>query len=78
MVAAGLGVGVLPLEAIAPQMAHLPLTAVPEDKGGVGGTLADLMAVLRLAGENAVPVPLAETALANVAGKEDDRSTNAE
>jgi DNA-binding transcriptional LysR family regulator len=29
MVAAGLGVGVLPLEAIAPQMAHLPLSAVP-------------------------------------------------
>lgn len=44
----------------------LPLTAVPEDKGGVGGSLADLMAVLRLAGENAVPVPLAETALANL------------
>ena len=44
----------------------LPLTAVPEDKGGVGGTLADLMAVLRLTGENAVPVPLAETALANL------------
>ena len=44
----------------------LPLTAVPEDKGGVGGTLADLMAVLRLAGANAVPVPLAETALANL------------
>ncbi len=42
----------------------LPLTAVPEDKGGVGGTLADLMAVLRLAGGHAVPVPLAETALA--------------
>jgi len=44
----------------------LPLTAVPEDKGGVGGSLADLMAVLRLAGANAVPVPLAETALANL------------
>ena len=44
----------------------LPLTAVPEDKGGVGGTLADLMAVLRIAGANAVPVPLAETALANL------------
>ena len=44
----------------------LPLTAVPEDKNGVGGTLADLMAVLRLAGANAVPVPLAETALANL------------
>ncbi|MGC4395245.1 LysR substrate-binding domain-containing protein [Hydrogenophaga sp. T2] len=29
MVAAGLGVGVLPLEAVAPQLAHLPLAAVP-------------------------------------------------
>jgi acyl-CoA dehydrogenase len=44
----------------------LPLVAVPEDKGGVGGTLADMLALLRLAGEHAVPVPLAETALANL------------
>jgi acyl-CoA dehydrogenase len=44
----------------------LPLIAVPEDKGGVGGTLADMLALLRLAGEHAVPVPLAETALANL------------
>lgn len=44
----------------------LPLVAVAEDKGGVGGSLADMMAVLRLAGENAVPVPLAETALAHL------------
>ncbi|MDP1963001.1 MAG: acyl-CoA dehydrogenase family protein [Reyranella sp.] len=44
----------------------LPLVAVPEDKGGVGGTLADMLAVLRLTGANAVPVPLAETALANL------------
>ncbi len=44
----------------------LPLVAVPEDRGGVGGSLADMMAVLRLAGENAVPVPLAETALAHL------------
>ena len=29
MIAGGLGVGVLPLEAIAPQLAHLPLAAVP-------------------------------------------------
>ena len=35
----------------------LPLIAVPEDKGGVGGTLADMLAVLRLAGSHAVPVP---------------------
>jgi len=44
----------------------LPLVAVDEDKGGVGGTLADMLALLRLAGSHAVPVPLAETALANL------------
>lgn len=44
----------------------LPHIAVPEDKGGAGGTLADMLALLRLAGSHAVPVPLAETALANL------------
>lgn len=44
----------------------LPLIAVPEDRGGAGGTLADMLALLRLAGSHAVPVPLAETALANL------------
>src|SRR5882672_429711 len=44
----------------------LPLVAVPEDKGGVGGTLGDMLALLRLSGSHAVPVPLAETALANL------------
>src|SRR5216684_3610701 len=44
----------------------LPLIAVPEGKGGVGGTLADMLALLRMAGSHAVPVPLAETALANL------------
>jgi len=44
----------------------LPMIAVPEDKGGAGGTLADMLALLRLAGSHAVPVPLAETALANL------------
>lgn len=44
----------------------LPLIAVDEDKGGVGGTLGDMLALLRLAGSHAVPVPLAETALANL------------
>src|SRR6516164_8839232 len=44
----------------------LPLIAVSEDKGGAGGTLADMLAVLRLAGSHAVPVPLAETALSNL------------
>lgn len=44
----------------------LPLIAVDEDKGGVGGTLADMLALLRMAGSHAVPVPLAETALGNL------------
>ena len=44
----------------------LPLIAVAEDKGGAGGTLVDMLALLRLAGAHAVPVPLAETALANL------------
>src|SRR5207245_4684164 len=44
----------------------LPLIAVPEDKGGVGGTLADMLALLRMAGSHAVPVTIAETALANL------------
>jgi len=44
----------------------LALIAVPEDKGGVGGTLADMLALLRMAGSHAVPVPIAETALANL------------
>ena len=44
----------------------LPLIAVSEEMEGVGGTLADMMALLRLAGEHAVPVPLAETALGNL------------
>ncbi|MFM8532199.1 MAG: acyl-CoA dehydrogenase family protein [Acidimicrobiia bacterium] len=44
----------------------LPLIAVSEDKGGVGGTLADMLALLRLAGSHAVPVPMAETALATL------------
>src|SRR5258708_34314296 len=39
----------------------LPLIAVPEDKGGVGGTLADTLALLRLAGLHGAPEPLAET-----------------
>jgi acyl-CoA dehydrogenase len=44
----------------------LPLIAVAEDKGGVDGSLADMLALLRLSGAHAVPVPLAETALANL------------
>jgi len=44
----------------------LPLIAVPEETGGAGGTLADMLSLLRLAGSHAVPVPLGETALANL------------
>jgi acyl-CoA dehydrogenase len=44
----------------------LPLIAVSEEKGGAGGTLGDMLALLRLSGSHAVPVPLAETALANL------------
>jgi len=44
----------------------LPLVAVPEAAGGADGTLADLLALLRLSGSHAVPVPLMETALANL------------
>src|SRR5690349_17669396 len=44
----------------------LPLIAVPEEKGGAGGPLGDMLALLRVAGAHAVPVPLAEAALGNL------------
>jgi acyl-CoA dehydrogenase len=48
----------------------LPWAAVPESAGGAGGDIGDLMAVLREAGRNAVPLPLAETGLgAMIAGE---------
>jgi acyl-CoA dehydrogenase len=43
----------------------LTLVAVPEALNGVGGTYRDLLALMRVAGAHAVPVPLAETALAS-------------
>ncbi|MBX3500044.1 MAG: acyl-CoA/acyl-ACP dehydrogenase [Alphaproteobacteria bacterium] len=50
--------------------AGLPWAAVPESAGGAGGNIGDLMAVLREAGRNAVPLPLAETGLgAMIAGE---------
>jgi acyl-CoA dehydrogenase len=50
--------------------AGLPWAAVPESAGGAGGDIGDLMAVLREAGRNAVPLPLAETGLgAMIAGE---------
>ena len=41
--------------------AGLPWLSVPESAGGAGGTLADALAVLHLAGRRAVPLPLAES-----------------
>lgn len=40
-----------------------PLVAVPEQLGGVGLTLPDQCALLRLAGRHCAPVPLAESAM---------------
>lgn len=39
----------------------MPLVSIPEDAGGVGGTLSDAAAVLLVAGRYSAPVPLAET-----------------
>jgi acyl-CoA dehydrogenase len=41
----------------------IPLALVPENQGGAGLPFADAMAVLRLSGAYAIPVPLAETLL---------------
>ena len=41
----------------------LTLASVPEEAGGGGGTLVDGLTVLRSAGRQAVPLPLAETGL---------------
>ena len=41
--------------------AGLPWVGIPEEAGGVGGSLDDAMAVLRVAGAHAAPLPLAET-----------------
>jgi alkylation response protein AidB-like acyl-CoA dehydrogenase len=41
-----------------------PLTSVPEDMGGSGGSLIDALTILRLVGRHGVPLPLAETMLA--------------
>src|SRR3984893_16827009 len=42
----------------------LPLTWVPDDLGGAGAEMIDGVAVLRVAGRFAAPVPFAETLLA--------------
>jgi acyl-CoA dehydrogenase len=43
--------------------AGLPWVSVPEAAGGSGGTLADAVEIVRVAGRHAVPLPLAETGL---------------
>ena len=42
---------------------QLTLVSVPEERGGAGGSLSDLGAVLRVAGRYSAPAPLAETAM---------------
>lgn len=42
----------------------LTLAAIPEEMGGAGGSLGDAAAILRVAGRQAVSLPLAETLLA--------------
>ena len=45
----------------------LPLALVPEDSGGFGIAGADALALIRLAGRHALPLPLPETMIANLA-----------
>ena len=44
--------------------AGLTLAAIPEERGGAGGTLGDGLALVKTAARHAAPVPLAETLLA--------------
>ncbi len=44
--------------------AGLAVAAVPEEQGGAGGTIGDGLALLKVAGRYAAPLPLAETFLA--------------
>jgi acyl-CoA dehydrogenase len=45
------------------EQTQLARLSVPEQRGGAGGSLSDLGAVLRVAGRYSAPVPLAETAM---------------
>jgi acyl-CoA dehydrogenase len=49
------------------ERAGLPLAVVPEDAGGVGLPIVQGLQLVRRAGYHTVPVPLAETMLANAA-----------
>lgn len=46
------------------EQTELTLASLPETVGGAGGSLRDALAVLRVSGQFAVPLPLAETYLA--------------
>jgi acyl-CoA dehydrogenase len=48
----------------ATQDAGLPLALLPEEAGGYGVPVADALSLLRVAGEHAAPIPLAETMIA--------------
>lgn len=43
--------------------AQITRVSVPEERGGAGGSLGDIAALLRIAGRYCAPVPLAETAM---------------
>jgi acyl-CoA dehydrogenase len=45
------------------EQTQLTLVSVAEERGGAGGSLSDLGAVLRVAGRYSAPVPLAESAM---------------
>lgn len=47
------------------EQAGLPLALVSEDAGGFGLDVGDALSIVRIAGAHGVPVPLAETMLAN-------------
>src|SRR5688572_28875178 len=44
----------------------LAMAAVSEERGGAGADLIDVLALIKVAGSHAVPVPLAETLLAEL------------
>lgn len=46
------------------QESGLTLVGVPESAGGSGGTLHDMAAIIKAAGRNSAPVPLADTLIA--------------
>lgn len=56
--------GLLPELWEATEELGFPLVGVPEDRGGSGGSVRDLLVILEAAGRAAAPLPLQETSLA--------------